>query len=157
MKKLTFENTLEYTFDGTRRGAKYSLDGKKWLNHGEYAEVLAKHVLGYEAKKDANTRFDKGEDIEELNASIKSHNCGLTDMKLGDTKEMFLERFWQMSKENTTYIWVFDHDEEVDLYFMNMDEFKEFVNEFGSWDNHCRKIRIKKTLTKIIPWLEKRV
>ena len=106
MKKMTFENTMTYQYIGDRKGAKYTLDGEHFMNHGEYAECLAKFVLGYKAEKDANTRFDKGEDIPELNASVKSWNCGLTDMKLADNKEEFLHKFWEMSNPNVTYIWV---------------------------------------------------
>lgn len=154
MRKETYEINLNYTFDATRKGAKYTLDGEKYMNHGEFAECLAKSVLGFEAVKDANTRFDKGEDIPELNASVKSWNCGLTDMKLGDTKEEFLSKFWEMTNPTVQYIWVFDHDEMVDLYYMNLEEFKIFTEKFGSWDKHCKKIRFKTCMTKICAWFE---
>ena len=57
MKKLTFENNLTYIYNADRKGAKYSLDGEHYMNHGEYAECLAKSVLGFEVHKDANTRL----------------------------------------------------------------------------------------------------
>ena len=37
MIKKTFENTLSYQFDATRKNAKYTIDGEKWMNHGEFA------------------------------------------------------------------------------------------------------------------------
>lgn len=155
MKKMTFENNLTYIYDAERRSVKYSLDGgNKWMNHGDYAECLAKSVLGYEPTKDGNTRFDKGEDIPELNASVKSWSCGLTDMKLGDTREEFLARFWEMSNKDVNYIWVNDYAEMVDLYFMDSAEFKEFVERFGCWDKHDKKIRIKICINKIVTYLE---
>lgn len=154
MKKTSHINNLTYTFDGTRKGAKYTLNGTTWMNHGEYAECLAKSVLGYKAEKDANTRFDKGEDIAELNASVKSQNCGLTDMKLGNNREEFLQKFWEMTNEDVQYIWVYDHDEMVDLYYMNLEEFKRFTERFGSWDGYCKKIRFKTCSSKVIAWLE---
>lgn len=154
---MTFENTMSYTFDGTRKGAKYTLDGERFMNHGEYAECLAKHVLGYEAIKDANTRFDMGEDIPELNASVKSWNCGLTDMKLADNKEEFLTKFWEMSNHDVTYIWVNDYADMVDIYFMNEAEFKKFTEQFGSWDGYCKKIRFKTCVNKITAWLDARI
>lgn len=155
---MTFENNMSYIFDATRKGSKYSINnGESWMNHGEYCECLAKSVLGYDAVKDANTRFDKGEDIPELNASVKSWNCGLTDMKLGDTKEEFLTKFWAMSNPEVTYIWVYDYADMVDIYFMNEKEFKRFTEQFGSWDNYCKKIRFKTCNNKINAWLDERI
>lgn len=158
MKKMTFENNLSYTYSADRKGAKYSLDnGEHYMNHGEYAECLAKSVLGYEPTKDANTRFDQGEDIPELNASVKSWNCGLTDAKLGETKDEFLAKFWEMSNPTVTYIWVYDYAEMVDLWFMNETEFRMFVEQFGSWDGYCKKIRFKTCNNKINAWLEAQI
>ena len=154
MEKRTFNNTLTYKYIGDRKGAKYTFDGEHFMNHGEYAECLAKFVLGYKAEKDANTRFDAGEDIPELNASVKSWNCGLTDTKLADNKEDFLRKFWEMSNPNVTYIWVYDYADMVDLWFMNTEEFKRFVNHCATWDEHCKKIRFKLCNNKINAYLE---
>jgi hypothetical protein len=154
MYKVTYENNLTYIYNPDRKGAKYSLDnGEHYMNHGEYAECLAKSVLGFEPKKDANTRFDKGEDIPELNASVKSWNCGLTDMKLADNKAEFLEKFWAMSNPTTTYIWAYDYGEMVDIWFMDYKEFQAFTETFGSWDSYCQKIRFKTCNNKINEWL----
>lgn len=155
MRKETYENNLNYIYNADRKGAKYSLDGgEHYMNHGEYAECLAKSVLGFNAEKDANTRFDKGEDIPELNASVKSWNCGLTDMKLADNEKDYLRKFWKMSNHDITYIWVYDYADMVDLWYMTEKEFKQFVKQFGSWDNYCEKIRFKTCNNKINAWLE---
>ena len=157
MIKKTFENTLSYQFDATRKNAKYTIDGEKWMNHGEFCEVLAKHCLGYEAKKDANTRFDNGADIPELNASVKSIRCGLTDMKLGNDPEIWWNRFWAMADDTQIAIWVCEHDEEVDLWFMTHEEFKEFCEKFAKWDDYCKKFRISTCANKTNAWLEARL
>jgi hypothetical protein len=39
---------------------------------------------------------------------------------------------------------------------MNMDEFREFTNEFAKWDKHSTKVRIK-TTSKMIKWFEEKV
>lgn len=154
MTKISSTNTLTYIYDADRKGAKYSLNnGESYMNHGDYAECLAKAVLGFDPVKDANTRFDKGEDIPELNASVKSWNCGLTDTKLGHNREEFLENFWARSTAET-YIWVNDYADVVDLYMMNPDEFKQFVDHIASWDNHCEKIRFKTCIAKTVAYLE---
>ena len=82
MIKKTYPITLSYQFDASRKYTKYSVNGEKWMNHGDFCEILAKHCLGYEPKKDSNTRFDKGADISALNASVKSYGGGLTKLKL---------------------------------------------------------------------------
>ena len=157
MIKKTYPITLSYQFDASRKYNKYSTEGEKWMNHGDFCEILAKHCLGFEPKKDANTRFDKGADIPELNASVKSYNGGLADMKLSDDPEIWLNRFWAMSDETQIVIWVFEHGEEVDLWFMSHEEFKEFVKIATKWDNHDKKYRFKTCSNKTNAWLEARL
>lgn len=154
MRKETYTNNLTFTFDGTRKGAKYTLDGEHYMNHGEFCECLAKSVLGYDAIKDANTAYDMGHDIPEINASVKSWNCGLTDRKLADNRAEFVERFFETSDKNTTYLWVYEYGEMVDLWYMNESEFRQFTEQFGNWDGYAKKIRFKTCNNKINAWLE---
>ena len=155
MTKLTFENNLNYIFNPERKNAKYSLNGgETYMNHGEYCECLCKSVLGYEAHKDANTAFDKGDDIPEMKASVKSWRCGLTDCKdMPKNPEDFMKEFW-IRDHSENFIWVYDYADMVDLWIMNRNEFKAFVNEFAVWDNHCTKFRITICNNKINTWLE---
>lgn len=156
MKKATFEKNLSYIFDANRAGAKYSIDGgKKFMNHGDFCECLAKSVLGYEAKKDANTRNDKGHDIPELHASVKSWNCSLCDRKdLGDTAEDYFNNFFATELDNTSYLWVYEYGESVDLWFMDRMEFQAFTKACGSWDGYLKKWRFKLCNNKINAYLE---
>ena len=158
MIKKTYENNLNYIFDGERRSAKYSLNnGETWMNHGEYCECLAKSVLNLQATKDANTAFDAGDDIPELHASVKSFGCGLTECKnMPNNPADFLKAFWERDK-STTFIWVYDYGEMVDLWFMDRTEFTEFVNTFATWDNYCVKFRIKTCNNKINNYLERKI
>lgn len=159
MKKVTFNKNLSYIYNAERKGAKYSIDGgQKWMNHGDLCECLAKSVLGYEAKKDANTRNDKGHDIPELNASVKSWNCGLSDRKdLGNDAESFFNNFFATELPNTQYIWVYEYSEFVDLWFMTSNEFKAFTKACGMWDNYCVKWRFKMCDNKVNAYLESKL
>ena len=47
MNKEIRKINLDYTFDTTHKGANYTFDHKKWMNTGEFAEVITKAVLGY--------------------------------------------------------------------------------------------------------------
>lgn len=158
MRKETYVNTLEYIYDGTRKNAKYSVDnGETWKNHGEYCEILAKKVLGYEPKKDGCTAFDKGDDIPEIKASVKSQNCGLTECKdMPKTPAEFMAEFWKRDASEQ-FIWVYDYAESVDLWYMDRNEFARFVNQFATWDGYCVKYRIKTCNNKINAWLEAQI
>ena len=155
MKKVTYVNTMSYIYEADRKGAKYSIDGgNKYMNHGEYAECLAKHLLGYEAHKDGCTAFDKGDDIPELNASVKSLNCSLSDCKdMPKDPTAFMEAFWERD-HSSMFIWVDDYADMVDLWFMNKEEFKRFAERFATWEKSLEKYRIKVCRNKIIAYLE---
>ena len=80
MTKTIATMPITYTYNAERKGAHYLIDGRtNYVNGGEFAEIVCKAVRGFEAVKDANTKFDKGSDIEETRTSIKSNGSGLTD------------------------------------------------------------------------------
>ena len=160
MRKETYQNNLSYIFEADRKNAKYSIDGgEHFMNHGDYCECLAKSVLGFEPKKDANTRADEGWDIEEIKASVKSWNCGLSDRK--DLKGLgfneFCKRFFADELPNTQYIWVHDYGEMVDLYYLNETEMKEFTKFAAKYYEYEQKVRFKLCENKIVQYLDERV
>lgn len=156
MKKTTAKMPINYKYDADHKSAHYLVEGiKGYKNGGEFAEIVCKAVRGVKAEKDPNTKFDKGSDINETRTSIKSNACGLTDEKLADNREDFLKIYFERT-HSTNVDYVIIVDDEVNIYNMNMDEFKEFTNEFARWDKHCQKVRINTTLT-MVKWLEMRV
>lgn len=157
MRKTTHENTLTYTYDPTRQSrGKYLVNGK-WLNHGDYAEILCKHCLGYEATKDANTRYDKGHDIPELSASVKSWQCGLTTKKDMPKERMaFLEEFMK-NDPSEMFIFVADVAEEVNLYYLDRAEMLDFITTLWKWDNYCNNWRVTTSTAKIFNYFESRL
>lgn len=152
MKKTTYEMPISYIYNAEKPRAHYTVDGIHYMNGGEFAEIVDKACKGLEAIKDANTKFDAGSDIEETHTSIKSNNCGLTDEKLADNKEDFIAEYFRRTA-STNVDWVSIVDDEVTIYNLSMEEFKEFVNRFASWDKHSTKVRIKSSL-KMLKWLE---
>ena len=103
---------INYTYNAERKGAHYLIEGEeKYKNGGEFAECVCKAIRGFKAEKDANTKFDKGSDIEETKTSIKSNGCGLTDEKLADNKEDFLaEYFRRTHSTNVDYVIIIDEE-----------------------------------------------
>lgn len=134
MKIITAELPIPFIYDPTHTRSRYSLNnGENWMNHGEYCEKMAKAILGYKPTKDS-VAFDKGHDLPELNASIKSYKCGLSDCKdMPKTPDAFMKDFWKREKA-TLFIYVCDHGDYMNLYFLNRSEFKQFIDKFAKWE-----------------------
>ena len=156
MVKNVFANKVAYTFDGTRKGAKYSMDGIHWMNNGEFAEVVDKAVKGFPAGKDANTAFDMGSDIPETSTSVKSSKATLTCKVLGNDLQETLDRYFERV-HSTNWDWVSLMDESVVIYNMNAGEFREFTETWASFDKETKRIRYKATSSKMVKWFEERL
>lgn len=155
MKKEVYTINVNYTYDTSHKGTNYTLDGQHWMNGGEFAEVITKSVLGFEAKKDANTSYDVASDIEELNASVKSSRFTLVNKTLADTFDETVNLYFK-TVHSTCWIYTVVLEEEVTLYTMNANEFKSFLYAFTAL-NERNVIRAKATSTKMIKWFEEKV
>lgn len=155
MKKATYEINVAYTFDPAHKGANYTFDGEHWTNGGEFAEVITKSVLGFEAKKDANTRYDVASDIEEINASVKSSRFTLVNFSLADTFEESIERYFE-TVHSTQWIYTVVIEDMVTLYYMNRKEFSDFLFTFTAL-NERNVVRCKATSGKMLKWFEERI
>jgi hypothetical protein len=155
MKKEIRTINFNYTFNTVHKGANYTLDNEHWINGGEFAEVVTKSVLGYEAKKDANTRYDEASDIEEINASVKSSRFTLVNMKLAETFEETITKYFETVHSN---IWIYTvvMENEATLYYMNKEEFNEFLHTFCFF-NERFNVRCRATSGKMIAWFENKL
>ena len=144
---------LSYTYDATRKGAKYSINGgKSWLNGGEFAEAAAKAAHGLDAAKDSNTRFNEGSDVPEFHASVKSSKASLTNMKLADDFDGSVRAYFeQVASSEFWYVTI--ADELVTIYKMNATKFEKFLRKFSKL-NERGVIRIAATSTKMLAWLD---
>lgn len=155
MKMMTAIH-LSYTYDATRKGAKYSINGgKSWLNGGEFAEAAAKAAHGLDAAKDANTRFNEGSDVPEFHASVKSSKASLTNMKLADSFEGSIRAYFeQVASSEFWYVTIID--ELATIYKMNAKTFERFLRKFAKL-NERGVIRIGATSAKMLAWLDTNV
>lgn len=156
MKKEIYANLKKFTFDASRKGAKYSFDEIHWMNNGELCEAQHKHCLGLIGKKDANTPFDVGSDIEELGMSIKSSKATLTSIVLGNDFQSSIDCYFERVA-STSWAWDILIDGTLTVYIMNEPEFKEFMIEWANFQQDRKTIRFKATSGKMIAWLEERV
>lgn len=148
---------LQYIYDASRKGAKYSFDGIHWMNNGEFIECAVKWALGYAASKDANARYDVASDIPELNASVKSSKASLTNMRLADSFDESVKTYFA-NVHSTTFIYGAITDETLNVYEMDAVTFKSFIYNWASPSLNDRGvIRFKSTSGKMIQWLENQV
>lgn len=160
MKKtsILLENIrLQYIFDAARKGAKYSVNnGKSWMNGGEFMEIIAKVIYGIDLlEKDANTPFDKGSDIPELEMSVKSSKATLCCPIGKNWNETITNYFQRVHSTNWGYVVMID--DTATVYEMNAKEFREFLETWANWDDSRKVIRMKATSGKMIKWFEERV
>lgn len=154
MKKAILLHNLTYTFDGNRKGAKYTFDnGEHWKNGGEATEICLKSGFGFEPTKDGNTPFDVGSDIEQLQMSVKSSKATLTSIILGYDFDSILKCYFERTASRC-WAWGILIDDTVTAYIMNAQEFERFTREWASYDDNRKVIKYKSTSGKMIKWLE---
>ena len=157
MKKSVHPITIAYQFDPAHKGAPYSFNmGESYVNHGEFAEVVAKHALGYAPTKDANSAYDMASDIAELRASVKSSKATLVNRVLGYDFQS-TKAHYMATVHSTSWIWASVGTEEVTLYYMNAEEFSDFINAWGYWAADRKVIRFKAESGKMLRWFEERI
>ena len=154
--KMISKIKVSYTYDATRKGAKYSINGgENWLNGGEFAEIAAKAAHGLNATKDANTRFDEGSDVPEFHASVKSSKASLTNMKLADSFDASVAAYFEQTA-SSEFWYVSIIDELATIYKMNAKTFERFLRKFAKL-NERGVIRIGATSSKMLAWLDTNV
>lgn len=156
MTKTEYTINFNFAFDPMHKGAPYTMDGEHWMNGGEFAEITDKMVKGFGSKKDANTPFDKGSDIEETDTSVKSSKATLTSAQIGYDFES-IKRCYFERVHSTNWDYVVIMDDTVVIYNMNKSEFESFLNEWASYCKDRNVIRMKTTSGKMLRWFDERI
>ena len=158
MTRTVYRRVLTVIFDPTHKGAPYSLDGIHWFNHGDLVEIEDKAVKGFAAEKDGNGKWNKCSDIEETATSIKSGGATLANdlrSENGEDMDEMLDRYFT-EVHSTNWDFGFIVDDEIIIYNMNAEEFREAVKTWAGI-NERKVIRFKKESSKMIKWFEERV
>lgn len=156
MTKTEYTINFNFTFDPEHKGAPYTMDGEHYMNSGEFAEVADKMVKGLGSKKDANTPFDKGSDIEETNTSVKSSKATLTSTQIGYDFDS-IKRCYFARVHSTNWDYVVIVDDTVVIYNMDAAEFESFLDKWASYCKDRNVIRMKATSGKMLQWFEERI
>lgn len=152
---------IKHEYAPAHRGAPYLYNGR-YMNSGEFLECAVKSAYGVSSTKDANTRFDAGNDMPEYSASIKSAKATLTSVALGDTRDEILDNYFARTASKM-FIYAFILDETLHCVEMNAEEFRDFTENFSYVSNTSSKngdikvIRYKTTSMKMIKWFEAHV
>lgn len=154
MTKTEYNINFDFAFDPAHKGAPYTMDGEHYMNGGEFAEIADKMVKGLGSKKDANTPFDKGSDIEETATSVKSSKATLTSAQIGYDFES-IKRCYFARVHSTNWDYVVILDDTVIVYNMNAAEFESFLDNWASYYKDRNVIRMKATSGKMLQWLDK--
>ena len=161
MKKSVYSVRTAVRFNPDHKGAPYTVDGIHHFNDGNRHEAAVSEWAGYGFSYDNDhVPFDKGSDIEELNASVKSSGASLACLYGDDKASIIAEYFARV--HSTMWIYSIEVDGDFWFYQMNADEFKEFLEEFSGLTRESGKeirykVRLKKTSGKMVKWLEERV
>lgn len=158
MTRTTYHINILTTYDPTRAGAHWSINGgQSWLNNGQFTEAVYKACMGLSAVHDANGRFDLGDDVPETGESVKSPNCTLTSVNLGESYEEIKTNYFQRV-HSTAWAWVVIDGNKLTAYRMNKAEFAEFMDKWHSAIDKSRKtLRFKKDSEAMRKWLDRRL
>ena len=152
MQKKVIKITLDYQYHSEKPGTKYTIDGERFYNRGQFVQILKVYELYGRIEKADKVPFDKGSDIPELNESVKSHKATLTSMNLGADFDTIFEEFFKRVA-SSQFSWLDIVDDELISYTMNTDEFKEFTRLFGEFEKGRKVIRYRQKKA-MIKWLE---
>lgn len=153
MQKQIFYGLKKFSYEPEHRYAPYTFDGVHYMTAGDMNECQYKHCLGYAAKKDGNTTFDKGSDIPELNRSVKSSRATLTSKPIGhDFESIFASYF--ATVPSTSWAWIVMVDDTLIAYIMNADEFGTLLRKFAKYQADRNVIRFGQADGKIVKYLE---
>ena len=155
MKKTVYMQTLEYTYTD-HKSAHYLMKDGRYYNTGDFLEASDKNSRGLDWHKDGNTPWNKVSDIEQTHTSVKSSKFSLASDLTGDTVEEIIDRYFAgVASDNWDY--VVQIDDEICVYNMNKEEFREFMMR---WCYVCKTRKIVRglaTSSKMIKWLEDRL
>lgn len=156
MRKETYPINISYSYYPEKMYTKYTFDGKKFYNGGDFHEIVTKSVLGFKPEKDGNTKYDVESDIPELRASVKSSKFTLVNEVLADSFEKSLDVYFK-NVHSTLFIYAVAIDDMITLYYMDATEFRVFLTEFSKIASDSGYVRGKSTTGKMLRWLEARL
>ena len=133
---------------------------RQYKNNGQHAEQLADYALTGQIRKADRVPFDKGSDIPELEASVKSARFTLASTLKGETFEEQLEDYFSRTASKVA---VYVSLQLETAFVMDMEEFRAFIETFCKLQRSSSKnggrqvIRMGTETKKVQEWLLERV
>lgn len=132
---------------------------RQYKNNGQHAEQLADYALTGQVRKADRLAFDKGSDIPELDASVKSARFTLASTLEGETLEEQLKDYFSRTASKIT---VYVSLELETAFLMDMEEFRTFLETFCKLQRSSSKsggkqvVRMGTETKKVQAWLLER-
>lgn len=139
MKKFTAVHSVEFVYTGKAKTPYFVPALNANYNCGQLDDIVANNVASGEIRRPDSVPFDKGSDIPEWRASVKSKGCSLLGLE-GEYTRAELLQIYAERDASTWYIWV----EEVTArtmtaYVMNRAEMMELAKLFAKLDSQKDK------------------
>lgn len=163
-KKIFSLEGFDYKYDNNARLNKYTWFDtylKEYVkgNAGDCFEVANKFIKGLHTHKDSKGKYSEGSDIEETKTSCKTWEFTLAKIKTDTFEENLKIYFENVASSNVDFGWI--EENEIIIYNMNMEEFKEFLIKFARYESNRKVIRGPKHRVnkrkEIEQWLESRL
>lgn len=138
MKKVVMAHGIEFVKTDKARTPYFVPALNAYYNGGQLYDIAANGAASHQVRRPDPVAFDKGSDIPEWRASVKSRGCTICEFRKECTRDELLATFEQMDASNR-YIWADDlTDKEITFYIMTKAEF------FGLLKNFAKLEKIKK-------------
>ena len=134
MKKFTAIHSVEFVYTGKAKVPYYvpALDAD--YNRGQLDDIVVNNVASGEIRRPDPVSFDKGSDIPEWRASVKSKGCSLLSLK-GEFSRDELLQIYAERDASTWYIWIEEVTARtVTAYVMNRAEMIQLARIFAKLD-----------------------
>lgn len=134
MKKFTAIHSVEFVYTGKAKVPYYvpALDAD--YNRGQLDDIVANNVASGEIRRPDPVPFDKGSDIPEWRASVKSKGCSLLGLE-GEYSRAELLQIYAERDASTWYIWVEEvTTRTITAYIMNRAEMMQLARIFAKLD-----------------------
>lgn len=142
MQKITAVHGIEFIKTSKARTPYYVPALKAYYNDGQIKDIIANNVASGEIRRPDPVAFDKGSDIPEWQASVKSCGCTIIEQHGETSREELLKSFAELDA-SSRYIWADGLTEtEITLYIMNKAEFYNLIKLFAKFENIKKKGKI---------------
>lgn len=135
MQKVTAIHSVPFVYTGKAKTPYYVPALNTNYNGGQLVDIVWNNVASGEIRRPDSVSFDKGSDIPEWRASVKSKGCSLLGIE-GKYSRSELLQIYEERDASTWYIWTVEVTERTTTaYIMNRAEMMGLARLFAKLDS----------------------